>query len=493
MLEENPEMINQLLKLKCLESTDVMTSVVLGFKNEPHQVEWYKILDNKNYKRIVVAAPRNHSKSTCLSENFPLQEIVRDCNIRILIVSNTETQSQMHLRTIKARIERDKSYKEYAEDIIPRYQDKWTEREIIINRTNLDLKDATVSTVGMGGSILTRRADVIICDDILGPDNTRTVEQRKKVRDWFYEVLLPVLEPNGRLIVMGTIWHPDDLLSHLLEDPSYDFRTRYKAIINESNNPKLWEEWSELLKQNKRIEAKEFIEKNMVAMYDGTKVLWETRFPYDKLYSLRKENKIAFEKSYQNNVISYEEQEIKNEWIQYYSYVEEEKVIVSGTGVDLAISKKETADYTAMVSGKLADIGEKPKIYVMPNPVNSKLSQKETVEMAKSVSIALGVGNMTPLWVEDVAYQKSAIERMQDMGLPAEGIRVSTDKRARLKTISIYIENGTVLFPKTGCEDLVYQLIGFGQEAHDDLVDAFVIMVNALMNMYSSGPKVTIF
>jgi len=32
--------------------------------------------------------------------------------------------------------------------------------------------------------------------------------------------------------------------------------------------------------------------------------------------------------------------------------------------------------------------------------------------------------------------------------------------------------DGTVLFPRTGCEELLQEVFGLGTEAHDDLVDA---------------------
>ena len=48
-------------------------------------------------------------------------------------------------------------------------------------------------------------------------------------------------------------------------------------------------------------------------------------------------------------------------------------------------------------------------------------------------------------------------------------------------SVSSYIEDGTVLFPRIGCEDLITQLLGFGIESHDDLVDAFTILVSKMM------------
>lgn len=478
------------MKEKCRRSTALMSEVVLGFKNEPHHKEWYEILDDSTLKKIVIAAPRGHSKSTCVSVNFPLNEMVRNPNIRILIVSKTYSQAKSFLREIKGRIERDEKYQLYAGDLLPKHPEKWTDTEIIINRPDLNIKDPTISTVGTGGAILARRADLIICDDILSPENTRTIEQRQANKRWFYEVLLPVLVPGGRLVFVGTVWNIDDLLLELLDNPMYDFRKKYKAIVKEPDRKDLWEEWYKILLEDK-IKAKEFLKNNNKKMYDGVEVLWKDKFPYENLFLMRKENTVGFAKSYQNEVLSEESQIIKTDWIRYYKEVPKDVSFV-GTGVDLAISQKQTADYTAMVSGKLAYVDGSPKIFIMPFPVNERLTGHETNEKAKHVSMVTGDGILSPLYVEDVAYQKRAIEEMQRAGLPAEGVKVTSDKRARLETSSIYVQNGNVLFPEKGCEDLLAQLLWFGIESHDDLCDAFNILVQKLMESAAFKPNITI-
>jgi phage terminase large subunit-like protein len=52
-------------------------------------------------------------------------------------------------------------------------------------------------------------------------------------------------------------------------------------------------------------------------------------------------------------------------------------------------------------------------------------------------------------------------------------------------------ENGKVLFPKQGCEELIMQLTVFGKEKHDDLVDATTIVVTKLVEFASKAePRV---
>jgi hypothetical protein len=60
-------------------------------------------------------------------------------------------------------------------------------------------------------------------------------------------------------------------------------------------------------------------------------------------------------------------------------------------------------------------------------------------------------------------------------------MRPIKDKRARLRVAARYIKNGTVKFPRTGCEQLITQLVGLGIEKHDDLCDACVWLILGLV------------
>ena len=44
------------------------------------------------------------------------------------------------------------------------------------------------------------------------------------------------------------------------------------------------------------------------------------------------------------------------------------------------------------------------------------------------------------------------------------------------------IQSGKILFPENGAEELITQLVGFGVEKHDDLVDAFSSVIISIMD-----------
>ena len=51
------------------------------------------------------------------------------------------------------------------------------------------------------------------------------------------------------------------------------------------------------------------------------------------------------------------------------------------------------------------------------------------------------------------------------------------DKHAHLRVAARYIKNGTVKFPRTGCKQLLTQLLEYGAEKHDDGVDAICYLI----------------
>ena len=91
----------------------------------------------------------------------------------------------------------------------------------------------------------------------------------------------------------------------------------------------------------------------------------------------------------------------------------------------------------------------------------------------------------------------SILHRRRDRMLPEElhfrewldqvppGCRQRGGKRARLQIVATYIKNGTVLFPRTGCEEMLGEIFNLGIESHDDLCDALVYMVLGLVRAWS--------
>jgi predicted phage terminase large subunit-like protein len=178
-------------------------------------------------------------------------------------------------------------------------------------------------------------------------------------------------------------------------------------------------------------------------------------------------------------VVPEEGQDVLPEDIHYYDDPPFDDGNYLAHGVDLAISTKESADYTAIVTGEVTWPGGKLEIYVQPHPVIRRMTFSQTMEALDNVRHSSNMSS--EFFVEAVAYQQAAIEEMERRAFAVQAMHPIKDKRARLRVAARYIKMGIVKFPRTGCEQLLTQVLGFGGEKHDDACDALVYLILGLV------------
>ena len=441
------------------------------YKTAPFQKEIYKILQAGNSFNEIIAF-RGSAKTTISTLFYPIWAMVTGKKHHIVLITDTFSQIKDHIYNLKNELENNERLKEdfgtFEVELETQKRQEWQKTSMIIPKYDTKIVGKSTGQKVRGIRYKQWRPDLIIIDDIEDLEMIRTKEQRDKTYRWLTGNVIPAGEKGEtKYILIGNLLHSDAIMN------------RIKQEIKEGN------------RDGKVVE--------FPLLDKSGNILWKGKYPDMKAVKAEEKqvggNSLigmrAWQREYLLRLVPEEGQVIRDEWIQRYDVIPDDDVIIKGTGNDLAISKKASADYTTMVSGKLAVEKGSPKIYIMPNPINERLSGFETTERARSVSLALGGGLLTTVWVEDVAYQAMQIEAMVKAGIPAVGVKVSVDKRARLMTIASYVQNGTVVFPKQGCEDLILQLTGFGVEAHDDLADAFVLLIQGLMSQYSNAPTIT--
>lgn len=143
---------------------------------------------------------------------------------------------------------------------------------------------------------------------------------------------------------------------------------------------------------------------------------------------------------------------------------------------------------TAIVSGEVFYVDNAPQIFIRPKPYNEHVTFHNFLQKVRNIPGELGGANL--FFVEDVAYQKAAIQEMERAMLPVIPMKPQGDKRARLQLVAPYIKNGTVLFPRAGCEDLRGQVFDLAVASKDDLNDALVYLIQGLVNQRLELPKI---
>jgi len=422
----------------------------------------YEQLQDPTKEELLCLAPRGHAKSTCTSVNFPLWLIGNNHNIRILIASNTVTQANLFLREITSNIEMNDKYKEvFGELKPPGRPKKWTDVEIIVDRDQ-KLKDATVATVGAGSAIIGRRADVIICDDIVDEDNAKTEHQRESLSTWFYKVLLPVLDPGGKLVVIGTRWHYKDLYSDLLK----------KSYIHDYSQKR----GKELILEG--IEEAEWHSYYFKAIMDDNTVLWPERYDRTRLDKLKKDmGTIIFNTQYQNDPSGIEGILLKTEWLKYYDKAPEDLQIVQG--IDLAISERKEADFFVICT-----IGrdENNNIFVL-SFFKAKL---DFPSQLKAIETNYSAFHPQKIAIESNAYQRALTQWLRvGTNLPIVEVKTVKDKVSRMLALSPHFENGRIKIRKD-MQDFIAEFIQFPKGPHDDMLDALAFAVDTLPDI---GPR----
>ena len=431
----------------------------IKYPSAPFHEDIYNKSEDWDIKFLEIIVFRGSAKSTIANLILSIWAVISKKAHFTVMASDTFSQCKSHIYNLKAELD---TNKKLIEDFGPfEENDEWTATDVVLPKYNARITARSTGQKVRGIRHKQYRPDLLIADDLESIESVRTKEGRDKTYKWFSSEVVPALEKEAKIVLLGNLLHSDCLMMKVKEQIEKGIRGGVLIKIPLLN------------------------EKNEIA--------WKGKYPTMKDIEIEKakvSNNIDWQREYLLKIVPEEGQVVKE--IKYYNKLPEIDFSFQGTGVDLAISKKDTAHYTSMVSAKLYVIDGNPKIYIMPYPVNERLSGLETTERARGVSLSLGNNSLTPLWVEDVSYQHMQIETMSRIGLPVKGIKVSTDKRARLLTVASYLENGTVMFPEKGCEDLIIQLLGFGIEKHDDLVDALVYIIQALMNDVVSEPQLTI-
>ncbi len=432
------------------------------------QSEIFDLTEKEEAGNLFIVAFRGSGKSTIITTSYPLWSILgRHQKKFVLILCQTQNQAKQHMMNIRQELENNSLLKN---DLGPFKEDsgEWGSLSIVFSNLNARITAASSEQSIRGLRHNQNRPDLIIGDDVEDINSTKTKEGRGKTYQWITGEIIPAGDKNTRLVIVGNLLHEDSLLMRIKEDI-----------------------------EKKRIDG---VFKSYPLIEDK-KILWTGKYPTARSIMAEKRktaNESAWQREYMLRIVPSEEQAIHREWFHYYDklprarkdkdgYVENVEIRI---GVDLAISKKDTADYTAMVPAQIVGEESNARIYILPEIINKRVSFPETVQLCKALcnSYSEKSDHEPMLVIEDVSYQKSLPQQLENDGI--RNIATTSpgrqDKRSRIILTGNLIKNGKILFPRHGCEQLIQQLVHFGVEKHDDLADAFSILI---LSVIEKPPK----
>lgn len=185
--------------------------------NELAKWKWYPMGDpRRKDHNLLVLVSRGWGKSTWICIYYPTWRVGNNRNLRFLITSSAEAQAKIFMRAIENVLLNRPRYRELFGNLVPDARTlTWTDTEKIVLDRNPMIKDASFYAVGYGGATINRRADIILADDIVDKENSSTLLQRERIKGWFWESVVPILEPGGQIVVSGTRYHSKELYEDL--------------------------------------------------------------------------------------------------------------------------------------------------------------------------------------------------------------------------------------------------------------------------------------
>jgi predicted phage terminase large subunit-like protein len=314
---------------------------------------------------------------------------------------------------------------------------------------------------GAGGALTGHGiSGIMIVDD---PFKNRSEADSALIRDriweWFNEVVMTRLE-GGSVIVVHTRWHPDDLISRLAKDDTWEVINL--AAIAEENDP--------------------------LGRPIG-QALWPERFPVEELDAIRKQiGDWSFAALYagrpqpRGSNVFHEPARCDlpgfDDRVAWRGFLEGKTLVI---GVDPAASERTHADYSVAIVLAVDSLQPDKRGWIL-DVVRGQWTVPALVERLRELQRTWSA----PLIVEAVGGFKAVPQMLKhiDPSLRIVEVRPTVDKFQRAQGVAAAWNEGRVMVPinRHWTDALLSEIVSFTgvKDAHDDQVDALAHCWNAL-------------
>ena len=433
--------------------------------------DWWKLVTGPD-KFVAIAAPRNHAKTTAISLSYILASVLFRAKKFVLLVSDTETQANLFLGSIKQELQENTDIidlfglKKNEKGLVQFKKD--TESDIIVETND----GTTFRIIAKGAEQKLRgliwngsRPDLIVCDDMENDELVMNKDRREKFRRWFLGALLPCRSQNGEVRIVGTILHMDSMLERLMPRDT-DKQTVQDGLKTYSTKRQMWKS----LKYRAHNE-------------DFSEILWPERHPAAELKRIRTEYinqglPDVYSQEYLNVPIDESNTYFKrNDFLPMRDedYKSKKNFYVAG---DFAISEKERADYTVMIVGGVDEDG----ILSIVDVIRGRMDGLEIVNTMLAIQ---RFRDPEVFGIEDTQITKS-IGPFLNMAMIEQNTFINVyplqphrqDKVTRARSIQARMRAGGVKFDKKAdwYQTLEDELMRFPRDKHDDQVDSMAYL-----------------
>ena len=420
------------------------------------------------FSRLMVNMPPRHGKSEMISKYFPAWYINRFPDKRIILTSYSADFASMWGRLVKeiliTRSIEGKSDLRLSKD------SHAMKLFSIANRTG-----SMVST-GAGCSLTGRGADLLIIDDpVKNNEEANSEKILDNIWEWFVATAYTRLEPGGKVVLLMTRWHDDDLCGRIAK--TSNIIRLDEAIDSDSLLPSDKETWV-------KITLPAIAEDDDELGRNIGEPLWAVRYDESALAKIKLQaGAYWFASLYQQSPIPGRNPVFKREHFSYFTEDSECYHLVNHLGaretrrkdsclrfatVDLASSISQTSDYTVILT-----YAHTPQNEIL---VLDVLRQRLAPEHHKNlIATQVAKWNLTLVGIEQVGYQAILVNEMSKAGFQIKALTPKGNKVLRAGVMKAKMALGKVYFPTSAhwLSDFEDELMRFPDGRHDDQVDAF--------------------
>ena len=443
--------------------------------------EWWDLCCS-DAKRVAIAAPRGHAKSTAITKAYVLAAVLFREHDFVLIISDTYQQAVRFLEGLKREIESNddlrvlfgvKQFLVDREDSIVVQLDDGYEFRIVAMGSEQKVRGILWNN---------KRPNLIVGDDLENDEIVMNPDRRDKFRQWFFNALLPALSERGKVRLVGTILHLDALLERLMPRDIDKTSVQHKLKVTMSEPVNGW--------TGVRYRAHD-------EKYEN--ILWPIKWTKERLQEVQQMfisqgNPEGYYQEYLNRPIDPENAFFrKDDFIPFddTDYTRSWDYSPTYLSADLAVSTKERRDWCAFGVGSVDDTG----MLYLRHVIRDRLDPKEQIETIVRLQERY---KFNTLLIGKGALEKSIgpflLDELRRRGkfLHIETIPETIDKRLRAQSIRGRMRAGGVKFNKKASwfPEFEEEMRVFDRGTYNDQVDMMALLGMYLDNIIDApSPK----
>lgn len=424
--------------------------------------EFRNLLSDPNLDCLIVKCPVRHGKSQYLARWAPAWYLLRNPWHRVMICTNTATLASSHSRWVR---------------------DKVHELSPIMGLTGVDAKKSAVRNwgfdgtsgeclaAGVGSSIVGFGANLLVIDDYLkDAKSAYSTKIRDDQWDWFVSTSSTRLEPGGKIVMLCTQWHEDDLIGRI-EKRKDELEIRVRSVTLQA------------LREGTAI-------RDPLNRAEG-EALWPERWPADVMERRKRQAGHWWHSIYQgcpkgSSMSEWPEEYFANIWAQDDEFPDPKDCLISAAWLDPSKGRNaRKGDYQAVVW-----IGYKNGLFY----VDSNIDRKPVPKMVRDYVLWNRERRTAFVGLEANAWQDLLAddywEVCQEIGYNADPptlVNQTVNKNVRIERLGKWLEGRHLRFRRSASNELlVAQLKEFPYGKFDDGPDALEAAMGLLCRSVDS-------